>query len=80
MFILTLDHSVTVWQCDISLYLGWSILAGRGSVEAEVALEKEEVEPDLEPVEVLGGLQGVLRALVAVSVVRTGNLQWGVGR
>lgn len=39
-----------------------------------MALEKEEVEPDLEPVEVLGGLQGVLRALVAVSVVRTGNL------
>ena len=49
-------------------------------MEAEEALEKEEVEPDLEPVEVLGGLQGVLRALVAVSVVRTGNLQWGVGR
>ena len=64
----------------MSLYLGWSILAGRGSVEAEGVLEKEEVEPDLEPVEVLGGLQGVLRALVAVSVVRTGNLQWGVGR
>ena len=51
----------------ISLYLGRSILAGRGSVEAEGAPEMVEGEPGLEQVEVQGGPQGVpLQALVEV--------------
>ena len=52
---------------SISLYLGRSILAGQGSEEAEGAPEMVEGEPDLEPVEVQGGPQGVpLQALVEV--------------